>query len=405
MLFVGLSFCSIEAVELEQFVTNASVGGELRTVYQYNSRYTYLDGESGQSHAGVLGGNLNFTSGQVNGFDAVLGGYGAFRAFEDKNRVDIDYLNNRKENGDYALLGESFVRYTKDKSYLQVGRFTLDTPLLNSDDVRMTPDFHEGVYVSLQIAENLTFDTAYIDAIAGWENLGNNGKFENIGKAIDYLGDFTGYQVDNSYILFAGAVYEDEHLSLKVYDYLTQKVMNQLYAETTFKSDIFELGAQYLRSVSDAKLKESGANDSIDSTLYGIKGGINTEKLKLLLGYNESFRKRSVLFDGGTPDFFGGANDPLYTSMDVLAAHRLGGVKVYKGEVIYTHNERLSLDLSYASFHKGDGYDQSESDLLLSAGLSKTADVSINLSTINETDTLGNVKVNNRARALVKLKF
>ena len=205
MLFLLAFSCGdVGAEELKQFVTNASVGGELRTIYQYNSYYTYLDGTHGPSNTGVLGGKIGLTSGQINGFDAVFGGYGAFRAFEDKNRVDVDYLNNGKNNADYAVLGESFLRYSSDASMVRIGHFMLDTPLLGSDDVRTVPNFFEGIHTNVKVADSLKLDLGYIDAIAGWENLSDNSKFENIGDAIDNGAIFSNYKVGKSFISFGG---------------------------------------------------------------------------------------------------------------------------------------------------------------------------------------------------------
>ncbi|MDD2356863.1 MAG: OprD family outer membrane porin [Thiovulaceae bacterium] len=397
-----------ESLNLRDFYAKAGVSGELRALYQYNSQYEYLDGKSGTSNTGVLGGKVSLTSGNVYGFDAVLSGYGAFRGFEDKNKVEVDYLNNGRGNADYSLLGESFVRYTKDSDFIQIGRFGLDTPLLNSDDVRMTPDFFEGVHASVKMLDAFILDGGYIDAIAGWENLGDNAKFENIGDAIDLSGNFSGgYHVGKSSIIFAGVTFADEKnlFNFRVYDYLTQKVMNQLYMESSFKADIYELGAQYLRSVSDSRLENFGGNDIIDSTAYGLRGCVNLNKVGFTLAYDEVLKRKNTLFDGGTPDFFGGANDPFFTSMDLLVPNQLGGVKVYKGEISYTPTDDFSLSVAHALFHKGDGYDQSESDLTLKATLYKNIEADMKLSSLNETDSIGNVTTNNRVRALLKMKF
>ena len=394
--------------DLSDFYTKAGVNGELKALYQYNSQYDYLDGKSGASNTGVLGAKVGLTSGTIYGVDAAVSGYGAFRGFEDKNRVDVDYLNNGKGNADYALLGESFLRYSNEKSYVQMGRFMLDTPLLNSDDVRMTPDFYEGVHAFVQATDHFAFDLGYIDAMAGWENCGDNAKFENIGDAIDLSGNFgAGYLVGKSSILLAGAVFSDEKLpfGFRIYDYLTEKVMNQLYAEATFKNDIYEVDAQYLRAVSDQKLKDFGGIDFIDSTAFGFRGAVNVDKLNFSLAYNEVLKRKNTLFDGGTPDFFGGANDPFYTSADLLVAHQLGGVKAYKGEILYTPSEHFSFDVVHVLLHKGDGYAQSESDISIKSNLYENIGADVKLSHIIETDSVGSATTDNRIRVVIKMKF
>jgi hypothetical protein len=115
-------------------------------------------------------------------------------------------------------------------------------------------------------------------------------------------------------------------------------------------------------------------------------------------------KKKNTLFEGGAPDLFGGANDPLFTSMDVLVADQLGGVKAYKGEILYAPTEHISLDVSHALFHKGDGYDQSETDFGVNGSFYEYVELAVKLSNLS-TDMVGSKVVNNRARAVVKIRF
>ena len=180
--------------------------------------------------------------------------------------------------------------------------------------------------------------------------------------------------------------------------------MNQVYVEGSFKVSRYELGVQYLRSVSDSKLKEVGGSDLIDSTLYGVRGGVTLGSFNAALAYNEASRKKNTLYYGGAPALFDGVNDPIFTSVNQEINHR-GTVESYKVELVYSPIENYSITLSQALFHKGDGFDQSESDLLLSGIFTKNIDGMIKASILNETDSVGAATTNDHVRAIIRFKF
>lgn len=403
-----------EANTLSEMFTQSRIGGEFRAMYQRNSKLDRLDGINGRSHTGVIGGKVELSTRSYKGFDAVVAGYGTMKVGTNRSQTDGDYLNNGKENSNYTLLGQAFIRYTNGKSFIQVGRFELDTPLLNSDDIRMVPDLYQGVYGVLASVENMQLEAGYIDRMAGWENGGDNASFKDIGTLIDGMSALDTYAVGKSSISFAGISYgtEEAPFSIRLYDYVTKDIMNQIYADMGINAGMFNLQGQYLRSLSDTKFKDYLRNNAIadtmiDSTVWGACLGAVMEESNLgfSVAYNESEKKTNALYSGGTADFFGGANDPLFTSMDVLTAHQLGGVKAYKAEMTYAPSESISLALAHAVFKKEDGFKNKESDLSVNYIFQENITLEGMISKVIETDDLGDESTDNRARLALRVGF
>jgi len=416
-----LSMCAVtalianeEAESVSEIFTKSRISGELRAITQTNSKLNYINGANGSSRTNVLGGKVELATRTYKGFEAVVTAYGTAKAGSGRNETDGDYLNNGKENSNYALLGQAFLRYSNKDSFIQAGRFELDTPLMNSDDIRIVPNLFQGVYGVLSPIENITLQAGYISRMAGWENGGDNSKFQNIGALIDGMSVLDTYLVGKSSVSFAGISYGNEEtpFALRIFDYMTKNVMNQVYADMAVNAGFINLQGQYLRSIGDDKLKDylntnAIADTMIDSTVWGASAAVALEEANLgfSVAYNESKKKTNTLNGGGTADFFGGANDPFFTSMDVLTAHELGGVKAYKGEITFDPSDTLAVALAHAVFKKDDGFKNRETDLSVAYSVRENIILEGMVSKVIETDDLGNETTNNRTRLAVRVEF
>lgn len=421
MKYLLLSMCAVtalianeEAESVSEIFTKSRISGELRAITQTNSSLGYVNGANGSSRTSVLGGKMELATRTYKGFDAVVTAYGTAKVGSGRNETDGDYLNNGKENSNYTLLGQAFLRYTNKESFIQAGRFELDTPLMNSDDIRIVPNLFQGVYGVLSPIENITLQAGYITRMAGWENGGDNSKFQNIGALIDGMSALDTYLVGKSSVSFAGISYGNEEtpFALRIFDYMTKNVMNQVYADMAVNAGFINLQGQYLRSIGDDKLKEylntnAIADTMIDSSVWGASAAVALEEVNLgfSVAYNRSAKKENTLNAGGTADFFGGANDPFFTSMDVLTAHELGGVKAYKGEITFDPSDTLAVVLAHAVFKKDDGFKNRETDLSVAYSVRENIILEGMVSKVIETDDLGDETTNNRTRLAVRVEF
>ena len=238
---------------------------------------------------------LKYELASLNGFNATI----AFSASEDIGFATGDKNNHNNElsssRGSYSKLTESYINYVNGGLNIKMGRQPLDTPLADSDDIRMIQNTFESYLLRYQfsnfeiLALNIKswqgFDA---DLDKGWVDLGSKGMTVT---AVIYsdLFDFRAWHYD---INIPGeetrAIYLDAGCSINIGE----------------NKNIHLLG-QFL----DEKEKN---NSVISARIYGFHNEFVINNLGFNIAYNHSEKikgKRS--FSG-----IGGGN--MFTSMDKL---------------------------------------------------------------------------------------
>lgn len=106
-----------------------------------------------------IGGGLGYYSPVVKGFQLGMSGFIIYNVassplapappFANRYEVGLFDLTNPDNHEDLDRLEDLYLRYyynSKNKSYFQVGKFHLKTPLINLQDGRMRPNLQEGVW-------------------------------------------------------------------------------------------------------------------------------------------------------------------------------------------------------------------------------------------------------------------
>ncbi len=406
-----------EAKTLEEAFKLAEIKGEVRAVYQSNSK---LNGEATSNV--LLGGKLGIETAPF--YNISLGAtlYTSNTPFKG-NRKDPDYYNNEK---DYTLLGEAFARYSFDGGELKVGRMELDMPLVNSDDIRMIPNLYTAAMLNYSPIEKLNITAGTVTQMAGWENGIDRSRFLKMGEVIEaavtdggvwdaFFADNTGARESKLYM--AGASYEHDAFAIQAWYSRQTEIMDTYYLEAgikPFESEILgvNLVGQYLSEKAIGKLKSYSANagneiTKIDSNIYGIALELESKAtgLNASFAYNRSGKKDGQYANGGTAYFFGGGKDPLFTSMDVETANGEGDIRAYKGEIGFDFEkaglEGLSATLASAYFDKKASQSYAkETDFTISYAFSK-ASIDTMATNIKSKDAPDN----NRLRVFVKYDF
>jgi len=73
------------------------------------------------------------------------------------------------QSGSFALLSEAFLSYKRGSLQGDIGRFMVDTPHIDGDDIRMFPNYFEGAYLRLGALR-----LYYLRKMAGWESGGED---------------------------------------------------------------------------------------------------------------------------------------------------------------------------------------------------------------------------------------
>lgn len=415
-----------EAKSLEEAFKLASVKGQIRAVYQSNSKIDdrSASGNLSSSADTLVGGKLSIETAPLYGVSVGATFYTSNAIVKKKDYKDGDYYNNGDK--DYTILGEAFAKYAFEGGEIKVGRMELDTPFANSDDIRMMPNLYTAAIATYSPVDKLNITAGVVTQMAGWENGADHSRFVKIGEVVEAAvtdgGIWDTFFANNdgareSKLYMVGATYEHDIFTLAGWYGRQTEIMDTYLLQASvkpFESDILgvNLVGQYMNEKAIGKLKSYSAATGneitkIDSNIYGAALELESKAtgLNAAFAYNKAGKKEGQHSNGGTASFFGGGKDPLLTSMDVETANGEGDIKAYKGEVGFNFEkvgvDGLSTAIAHAYFDKRASSSYSkETDLSVAYGY-KNVNIEAMLSSIKAKDA----EDNTRLRVFVKYDF
>ena len=296
--------------------------GQLRSMYAgYHQRVSGVN----DTYATALGGYLNFTSNDIQGLS--VGTELAFAKDLHFATGERSFGKNNDElsssDGKYTELSQAYLSYSYDALNIQAGRILIDTPLADSDDIRMIHDTFSGAVATYDY-EGITFMAGHLS------------KWQGIDTGLDTPWSKTGTNGTN----FGGISYEDI-FEFSIWYYNITDMTNAFYADIGYlyhfnKAIDFHLGAQYLN---ESQLNNSG----VDTGIYGLLGEAIVGNANFGLAYNHS-RKNGV----GESSFSGFGGGTLYTNMDTMILNELTNNRSASSLVAGASYEINRLNLTYA---------------------------------------------------------
>ncbi len=221
----------------EPFFRDTTFGGQIRTFY------IYRDNNHALTQAWAIGGSLSYKSGYLADIFAVGAvGYTSQPLYAPADRDGSLLLKPGQEG--YTVLGQAYAEFKlADKIFIDAGRKSYETPFMNSNDTRMTPNTFEGATLYGKMGgENGTpawrFGTGYIWKIKPR----NSDSFEWMSQAAGANGDRG--------VVLGGANVDWNGLSAGAIDYYSADVINIFYTEVKYallKGERYKLSiaAQY----------------------------------------------------------------------------------------------------------------------------------------------------------------
>ena len=321
--------------QLHNVVKDGKVTGQFRTLYSgFNHKNTT------NTYATAVGGMLKYETAQYKGVSAAAAMVTTndIRALSGAEEAHNDGLSGKGRS--YTQLSEAYLNYSYKALTLRGGRQIIDTPLADSDDIRMLPNTFEA-YTMLYNYKNLTFMLSDLERWQGrdagidngWSKTGKNG------------------------VQLAGVSFSDKLLDASAWYYnisdpSSQDIANgsEAVANRTLYSDLsahinlddgvfLHLNLQYLLQ------KELDASN-IAANIYGFMGEVVYHKFGIRVAYNGSKKEQGKKSFGG----YGGGT--LYTSMDTMIldeitadrdAHAVMGAMSY-------HYKHLKFLYAYGDF-------------------------------------------------------
>ena len=316
---------------------DGKVSGQFRTMY---AGYDQKAASTADNYATAVGGILKYELAEFNGFNAGV----AFYTSQDLHFASGKDAKHNSElssdKGNYTDLHEAYINYSYKDFNIRVGRQRLDTPLADSDDIRMIPNSFEA-YVASYDYDGFALMAGHInswqgvdaDLNAGWSKTGSDG------------------------VNFGGVAYSEQY-ELNAWFYNITGYTNAFYFDTGINYDItsnllFHGMLQYLQ---ENELSSSG----YDAAIYGGMLEVVFKGVSLNLAYNATDASHNKQTFAGT----GGGN--LFTSLDtttldVVAVDRKAQAVV--SGISYNYDD-LNFLYAYGTFSGSKNSNGQKADLV-----------------------------------------
>ncbi len=239
------------------------------TQFKFNIRSIYLNRDKyddSESEAFALGGWAGMKTGYfLEHFAIGVTGYTSQKLLGDADEDGTLLLAPGQEG--YTVLGELYADVLLMEGLnLYAGRKEYDTPFINRNDTRMTPNTFEAIVIQGKTdvgnGGTLNYGVGYFDAIK------DRNSDDFVSMSVD-----AGSEVERG-VYTAGALYKNGDFSFGAIDYYSPDIINIAYAEARLQVNISDnvqprFAAQYVdqRSVGDDLLLDDG----ITARQFGVK--------------------------------------------------------------------------------------------------------------------------------------
>jgi len=293
--------------DMPPFFRDTKLHLNLRTYYLYRDNF-----DDSLNEAWALGGALSYNSGWFLdhfGVGAVL--YTSQPLYGPEDRDGTGLLKPGQEG--YTVVGQIYgrIRLFKD-NFISIYRYEYNTPFINKNDGRMTPNTLEGytfrgAFGGKEGAVGFRYGGGYIDKV----KLRNSDRFISMSKA-------AGAEVKRG-VVVGGALFSYGKFSIGAINYYSEDIINIGYVEAKYTLPVTErlgilLAAQFTdqRSVGEDLLK----GYSFQTNQVGVKTDVSYGGAILTLGYTRDSRGADLQSPWG--------GYPGYTSVQVEDFNRAG---------------------------------------------------------------------------------
>jgi hypothetical protein len=308
-----------EVDKIKKMFKEGKASGQLKIIYAGAA-------EPGDAYATAIGGILKYELAEYRGFNAAAAVYTSY---------DIPFASGSelKRNtelsssvGNHTEMSEAYINYQYDALNFRAGRQVLDTPLADSDDIRMIQNSFE--------AYTATYNFNDIEFIAG-----NIQRWHGVDAGLDDGWSKAGEKGTN----FGGVSYA-KGLEFDVYYYNITNLTNAAY---------FDLGIEYqlnddilLHAMTQYLYESELSNSGTAATIYGALA----EVVLYDIGFNLAINKAKKYT--GKESFSGFGGGALFTSMDTMIIDEIAKDRealAYVLGVSYKYND-FSFLYAYGNF-------------------------------------------------------
>lgn len=353
--------------------------GNTRGSIRYHFMGTVNEQELSDYWANAIGGRLYYRTATFHGFELGAAVNMIFN-IGSSNLVEPDPLVGKGSRWEKQLfdlndptnkhhinnLDELYIKYNYHGSFLQFGKLTLSTPLVNEQDSRMKPTSLYGLWSEFKPIKKVKVNAGWFYKVSprsttGWfpikDAIGIYGRGNNPdGTPSGYAGN-----INSKGLGILGLSYSpDSNFKIQVWDYYLQNVLNANFVQLDYTCNNYEFGFQY---VLEDQVKSGGSDEPSKTyfpsghytNLFSGKIGYKKKKWKASINYTQALGTGRFTF----PRELGTAK--LFTS---VSRHRVEGLGNFQTATMKLNfyplsNNSVNVGLSMTRTHT-DGVDNLE---------------------------------------------
>lgn len=302
-----ITFPENEPEQMSPFFRDSTFNAELRTFYLNRKNF-----DDSHNKAWALGGSLAYKSGYLADRLAVGAvAYTSQRLYGPENRDGTQLLQPGQEG--YTVLGQLYgeIKIT-DQLFAAIGRKEYNTPYINADDSRMSPNTFEGYA--------LYGSSGGQDGAPAWRFGGGYLSKIKERNADDFvwMSSVAGAKVDRG-VYIAGVNFKQGAFSIGAINYYSDDILNIFYTEAKYTLPLtdryqLQLSAQYSSQKSTGDNLLTGNNFSTHQA--GVNADLGVGAALLTLAYTKTANGADMQSPWGAY--------PGYTSVQVEDFFRAG---------------------------------------------------------------------------------
>jgi hypothetical protein len=332
----SLATSTLAADNIQTAFKEGSVSGNIRAYYNTWDFETSTD-----QSAFALGGLLKAETGPIGWAKFGLGYYTAQDM--DTNNSDPAKVDGRL-GSELEVLGEAYVALSGADSSLTLGRQKINTPFANPGDAFIIPVLYEGTSFTNKSISNLTLQASYLTTIKNR----NSEEFVDVGSFS--TSRFGVASTETSGTLILGASYKAQGLGLQAWYYQFSDLFDTTYLQASYNF----AGNDTVKPFVEAQMgSQSDSGDkllgTVDSTLWGVQGGVSIDKAKFTLAYNTVAEETSAYKNGGFLAPYNFSTSPLFTNSMLQTLENSNAGDAIKLTFNYGLPS-LKVQLSYATY-------------------------------------------------------
>ncbi|MDH5601457.1 MAG: OprD family outer membrane porin [Gammaproteobacteria bacterium] len=358
LLIAGLSGAS-HAAGLDDAFKKGTTSGQLRLGYiSVSPDATGSETTTG----GAMGGEIKFETAKWNRFQLALAPYFVEKVDAltgDDTKINGDFFDGNNES--YAYLGEAYVNYAFKNGSFRYGRQKLDTPFINTDDIRMFSNTFTAAWLNMAMSKSLTLDLGQVSTWAGFDSGSSQEKFK---------------RASNDGVSAFGLNYKaSDDFSAQAWYYSFDKAFSLIYADATYSTGNLEIGVQMgSYSESDA----SGVDGSVLGASITYSAGPFTLAAVMNSGTNDDGKSASLGLGGGN----------YYAAMDESTIDGLNDAEAQVISIEYAATDKFTAAVAVGHFEdNGAATEIDETNVVLSYSASDSLDVELIHTTVDALGT------------------